>query len=195
MALAMLVTPVNITSVKADQIYNIEKSSQSQITKNKINQIISSQKADIRTGTVTIENKRLEAANIPGINYGTINQAAITLKKAMLVHQNTLYVFVKSKSSAADQIYYDIEDKALSVTDNPVEGDYMLWDISNRDVSYRAQKSNGYYLYQFLIKIKYFTTLEQRSLVDDKVNQIIEELGFTSETTDYEKVKAVYDYV
>ena len=65
MALAMLVTPVNITSVKADQIYNIEKSSQSQITKNKINQIISSQKADIRTGTVTIENKRLEAANIP----------------------------------------------------------------------------------------------------------------------------------
>ena len=26
MALAMLVTPVNITSVKADQIYNIEKS-------------------------------------------------------------------------------------------------------------------------------------------------------------------------
>ena len=28
MALAMLVTPVNITSVKADQIYNIEKSSQ-----------------------------------------------------------------------------------------------------------------------------------------------------------------------
>ena len=112
MALAMLVTPVNITSVKADQIYNIEKSSQSQITKNKINQIISSQKADIRTGTVTIENKRLEAANIPGINYGTINQAAITLKKAMLVHQNTLYVFVKSKSSAADQIYYEIEDKA-----------------------------------------------------------------------------------
>ena len=50
-------------------------------------------------------------------------------------------------------------------------------------------------MYQFLIKIKYFTTLEQRSLVDDKVNQIIEELGFTSETTDYEKVKAVYDYV
>ena len=35
MALAMLVTPVNITSVKADQIYNIEKSSQSQITENK----------------------------------------------------------------------------------------------------------------------------------------------------------------
>ena len=113
----------------------------------------------------------------------------------MLAHQNMLYVFVKSKSSAADQIYYDIEDKAASVTDNPIEGDYMFWDISSRDVSYRAQKSNGYYLYQFLIKIKYFTTLEQRSLVDDKVNQIIAELGFTSETTDYEKVKAVYDYV
>ena len=50
MALAMLVTPVNITSVKADQIYNIEKSSQSQITENKIEKLISSQKADIRTG-------------------------------------------------------------------------------------------------------------------------------------------------
>ena len=61
MALAMLVTPANITSVKADQIYNIEKSSQSQITENKIEKLISSQKADIRTGTVTIENKRLEA--------------------------------------------------------------------------------------------------------------------------------------
>lgn len=45
MALAMLVTPVNITSVKADQIYNIEKSSQSQITENKIEKLISSQKA------------------------------------------------------------------------------------------------------------------------------------------------------
>ena len=40
MALAMLVTPVNITSVKADQIYNIEKSSQSQITENKIEKLI-----------------------------------------------------------------------------------------------------------------------------------------------------------
>ena len=46
MALAMLVTPVDITSVKADQIYNIEKSSQSQITENKIEKLISSQKAD-----------------------------------------------------------------------------------------------------------------------------------------------------
>ena len=61
MALAMLVTPVNITSVKADQIYNIEKSSQSQITENKIEKLISSQKADIRTGTVKIENKKLES--------------------------------------------------------------------------------------------------------------------------------------
>ena len=58
----------------------------------------------------------------------------------MLAHQNMLYVFVKSKSSAADQIYYDIEDKAVSVTDNPIEGDYMFWDISSRDASYRAQK-------------------------------------------------------
>lgn len=140
MALAMLVTPVNITSVKADQIYNIEKSSQSQITENKIEKLISSQKADIRTGTVKIENKKLESISLPRANYGTINQAATTLKKAMLAHQSTLYVFVKSKSSAADQIYYDIEDKAASVTDNPVEGDYMFWDISNRDVSYKGSE-------------------------------------------------------
>lgn len=118
MALAMLVTPVNITSVKADQIYNIEKSSQSQITENKIEKLISSQKADIRTGKVKIENKKLESISLPRANYGTINQAATTLKKAMLAHQSTLYVLVKSKSSAADQIYYDIEDKAASVTDN-----------------------------------------------------------------------------
>ena len=57
MALAMLVTPVNITSVKADQIYNIEKSSQSQITENKIEKLISSQKADIRTGSQLWNNK------------------------------------------------------------------------------------------------------------------------------------------
>ena len=101
MALAMLVTPVNITSVKADQIYNIEKSSQSQITENKIEKLISSQKADIRTGKVKIENKKLESISLPRANYGTINQAATTLKKAMLAHQSTLYVLVKSKSSAA----------------------------------------------------------------------------------------------
>ena len=35
MALAMLVTPVNITSVKADQIYNIEKVVKVRITRNK----------------------------------------------------------------------------------------------------------------------------------------------------------------
>ena len=40
MALAMLVTPVNITSVKADQIYNIEKRCQSEISENKIETVV-----------------------------------------------------------------------------------------------------------------------------------------------------------
>ena len=79
-------------NVVADQIYNIEKSSQSQITENKIEKLISSQKADIRTGKVKIENKKLESISLPRANYGTINQAATTLKKAMLAHQSTFFV-------------------------------------------------------------------------------------------------------
>lgn len=37
--------------------------------------------------------------------------------------------------------------------------------------------------------------MEQKQQVDEKVKEIIAELGFTVETTEYEKVKAVYDYV
>lgn len=175
-ALVMLTSPINMVNAKAGT---------ESVTKN----------TTIKTGTLTIEDQRLEGVNFSKITYITVSKGAARLKKAMLSHKENVFIFVKSKSSSAEKIYYELEDRALKETEQPMEGDYMRWDISERDVSYRVRKDEGYYWYQFQIKLKYFTTKEQRNQVNTKTDEIIRNLAFSSQTTDYEKVKGVYDYV
>lgn len=131
--------------------------------------------------------------------YVSISEAADIAREGMLNHEPVVTVYIKSTENDPEGIFYDLQDEVMKETDNGDEGDYMYWDIDSQSpyYTYRAAKSGKitYYYYEYNITIEYFTTLEQKIQVEEKVKEIIQSFGFTELTTDYEKVKVIYDYI
>jgi transglutaminase-like putative cysteine protease len=132
-------------------------------------------------------------------NYTTIAQAADSARAEMVKHTANITAYIKSEKSNPVAVFEQFEDEVMKETDNLDEGDYLRWDINREYPAYSYKKvvqgTKTYYYYIFKIEYQYLTTLEQKKQVEAKVKEIIEGFGFTSETTDYEKVKAIYDYV
>lgn len=79
---------------------------------------------------------------------------------------------------------------ACNETDNPVGGDYLRWTAGK--ISYSAAFSGS--TANITVTASYRTTAEQEAELDEKVAEILASLDFGS-GSDYDKAKAVYDYV
>jgi transglutaminase-like putative cysteine protease len=84
---------------------------------------------------------------------------------------------------------------AMYNTDSPKEGDYIRYQYGGYSISYQKSDSGDDYDYQITITPVYYSTVNEEQEVDDKVEEIIESLNIDSETSEYDKVKAVYDYI
>ena len=131
--------------------------------------------------------------------YKPVSEAADIARERLRNHEAYISAYVKSDNSNAVEVFEQFEEELLKETSRGDEGDYMHWDINREYPSYNSriikEGKKRYYYYNFKIEYWYFTTLEQKIQVDNKVKEIIAGFGFTEQTTEYEKVKAVYDYV
>ncbi len=75
---------------------------------------------------------------------------------------------------------------------SPVEGDYLAWTTGKSNFGFSPDMTTGCYITTF--NMSYRTTAEQEAELDDKVAEILAELNVGS-ANDYEKIKAVHDYV
>lgn len=75
---------------------------------------------------------------------------------------------------------------------SPVEGDYLAWTAGKSGFSLVPDRATGCYITTFTMG--YRTTAEQEAELDEKVADILAELNVFS-ATDYEKIKAVHDYI
>ena len=151
-------------------------------------------------GPLVNENIRLQSVAQPSYkNYKSISEAATEVRNRLLNHNEKAVAYVASTSSDYLSVFNLLQNEIFKETESPDTGDYMRWDIDREYPSFRCKtKKSGkttYYYYTFSFEFSYFTTLEQKRQVTERVNEIISGFQFTSETTDYEKVKAVYDYV
>lgn len=144
-------------------------------------------------------NNRLSGKNTKYNKYKKISEAALSMRKSMVNHESQIVVYVKTTNSNPVQVFEALENEALKETENGDEGDYLHWDIDREYPSYSCfiAKVNGkkYYFYEFRMEIWYFTTLEQKKQVDRKVKDIISGFQFDEQTSDYEKVQTIYNYV
>lgn len=83
---------------------------------------------------------------------------------------------------------------SLAVKDTPessaVEGDYLAWVLSYSNFNFKYNSGQ----YDIITKMDYNTTAEQETELDKKVTEILDKLNVYS-ASDYEKIKAVHDYV
>ena len=144
-------------------------------------------------------NVRLYASNKKYKKYKTVSKAAVGVRNDMVNHNQQIVTYVKSTNSDPVQVFEALEEEVFKETENGYEGDYLQWDIDREYPSYTyfSAKSGGktYYYYEFCMEIWYFTTLTQKKQVDEKVKEIIYGFQFSEDTSDYEKVRTIYDYV
>lgn len=143
--------------------------------------------------------EQVEAKAFQKSKYKTVSVAADIARGKILNHKEKMIICIKSNNSDTVKVFEQLEKEILKETTRGDEGDYMHWDINREYPSYTRKvikkgKKKQYY-YRFKLECWYFTTVEQKIQVDNRVKEIVEELNFTEETTEYEKVKAVYDYV
>ena len=85
--------------------------------------------------------------------------------------------------------------KAIKHTGNGKEGDYLKWHCQGWTVkaSISGNSNEGYDLNIFY-DVSYLSSLEQEEKVDEEVSNLLKSLDLSNKT-DYQKVKAIYDYI
>lgn len=131
--------------------------------------------------------------------YKSISDAADIVREQMLDSKENITVYISSENSNASSVYFEMSDIILEESENSNAGDYLKWDIKSERPSYICNRyrlgTKTIYCYEFNIEVEYFTTLEQKNQVDQKVDEIISSFGFGTTTTEYEKISTIYDYI
>lgn len=152
-----------------------------------------------KTKLVKQNNRLLAKRKTKYSSYQSVKEAAAVVRKAMVQHERKIVARVKSTADSPLEVFEALEDEVFKETKSGEEGDYLRWDIDREYPAYsyvpRRVKGKTYYYYEFNMEVWYFTTIEQKQQVDSKVKEIIAGFQFDENTTDYEKVVAIYDYV
>ncbi len=132
------------------------------------------------------------------VYFGNADSVIQTIRDAFAARDTKITIEYSSGSDNMDDIpalVGELVDFALSETDDPCEGDYILHQYGGYELEYsRSEISGGRYSYIITIIPEYYTDPEQEREVTDRVNDLIGELGVSGKS-DLEKVRAVYDYI
>lgn len=89
----------------------------------------------------------------------------------------------------------ELMELAQQESEQSDEGDYIRFQLGGYNFSYSHEESKAGYDYSILIVPSYYTTAEQERQTDEKVKEIISSLPLTQDAGDYDKIRAVYDYI
>lgn len=118
------------------------------------------------------------------------------LKQAMKDRRENITIYYETRSElTTDFLNVWLED-ICKHTGVAVEGDYIRWHYAGYSYTGGYTKySDGRIQYEIDIAFTYYTTAEQEAEVTEQVESLIEEWNITEGTSDYDKIKQVYDYV
>ena len=135
----------------------------------------------------------LQTDYINEADYMTIEEAAAVLREQMKnrVYETTVLVKVPAEDT---NTWYDIFDLAMAHTGNPKEGDYIFRQYDGWTGDGYYYNIDGYHYKHLTYFVEYKTTAQQEMAVDAEVKYLLDQLN-VYQATDYEKVKAIYDWI
>lgn len=140
------------------------------------------------------ENEINVAAEEPIIYHDSYEDFVSALRDKMVKRETTVVIGFKSNSKLADTFFADIYNRLFVHTGNSAEGDYLLYHFNSYNASYTGKIENSVYYYTFTYNIVYHSTTEQEDIVTREVDTIVKNIK-ASAKTEYETVKAIYDYI
>lgn len=162
----------------------------------KINNSISSGVSLTTDGELTSdgESEGTEKDN----TYSTISAVAAYVSKQMANRESHFSVIYSGSNydtyGDRGKIKNDLLPKVFSIDSASTDdADYLLNIYKSIDVDYVVNSTNKYI--RFVFDVTYWESKEETEYVDDNLSAIISDLDLPEDATDYEKVKAVHDWI
>ena len=149
-------------------------------------------------GTESGEKYHYEVRKDLSVYFGNADSVIASVRGALKRRSEKITIEYTSHSNNMDDIsaiVREIMEFAVSETDRPDEGDYINCQTGGYSVNYSYTKKDGDYHYEIILTPDYYSTDAQEEEVSEKVPGIIAGFGFDENTSDYEKVRTVCDYV
>ena len=134
------------------------------------------------------------------IVYLSYEEAVDELRQKLIGRENSFYINVYLESPSSDEVTGIINNlfaDARVHTGNPKEGDTIMWQwatINCKPAEDECRYVGGDYYFDLPFVFTYYTTAEQEAVVDAAVETLKTEI-FTDGMTDFETVKAAYDWI
>ena len=90
----------------------------------------------------------------------------------------------------------DWVEEALEETNDPAEGDYIRYQYDGYSINCGYDtEPDGRRLYTVEISPRYYMYLFQEEAVTERLGEVLTAFGFDETTSDYQKVRTIYDYI
>ena len=122
------------------------------------------------------------------------------IREVMVDRGSNLTVYFKSSVQQTSNSLYeylvDWSEIAFEETENSYEGDYLRYvydGISSSTIT--VIYDERWYYYQIPLFFEYYTTKAQEDALTEKIDEVIDDFGFTNASTDRQKSDKIYDYI
>lgn len=131
-------------------------------------------------------------------SYSTISAVAAYVSKHMTNRESHFSVIYTGSDydtyGDRGRIKNDLLPKAFSIdTASTSDADYLFNIYKSVDVDYVVNSTNKYI--HFTFDVEYWESKDETEYVDDNLSSIISDMGLSEGATDYDKVKAVHDWL
>ena len=164
---------------------------------------------DVTKTEDVMENGTEAADNIDTAQYlTTVDAAGEKLREALTNREAEITVYYRTTKKPDGEIANKIWDAALAHTGKPTEGDYIRFQYEGLEIpdfeiielvsaateNDETSAETTYYL-PITYQVSYDTTYEQEMELKCAVETVIDDFDFNEDTSDDQKIKAIYDYI
>ena len=138
---------------------------------------------------------------VPNASYTSdVDALAGTLRQQMVSRATVINLYYHHDSvltqAVFDQLCDDLFAKAIAHTGVGKEGDYILWNCQGYTVgaTQEASSQGSGYDVHITFTFTYLSDADQEAQMDQAVADLLSSLDLSGKT-DYQKIKAIYDYI
>lgn len=199
---------VTETEIEAETEYVTETGTEAE-TETELEDDTETETEDVTKTEDVMENGTEAADNIDTAQYlTTVDAAGEKLREALTNREAEITVYYRTTKKPDGEIANKIWDAALAHTGKPTEGDYIRFQYEGLEIpdfeiielvsvateNDETSAETTYYL-PITYQVSYDTTYEQEMELKCAVETVIDDFDFNEDTSDDQKIKAIYDYI
>ena len=125
----------------------------------------------------------------------TLNDATNQLREGMVDRVEEVTVYYRTNYPVDFDDCRTILYETYKHTGVSTQGEALKYCWQKCSYSISSSQNGSYYDNQMTFYLEYKTSLAEEQALTNKINAVLRSFNFTSTTSEYEKVKAIYDYI